>query len=172
MSQPLAAHVDLFGKVPIFEGLSESQLERLARVSSRRRAEAGDAIIREGDVGDSLYILVSGAVEITKTMTLVTKQNLSKVEKTLVHLDGSEPAFFGEMGMLEKAERSATVVAAGACVLYEITRQDLEELAAADPELGYKVVANVARVISSRLRQANKDILKLATALSVALGNR
>lgn len=164
--------LQLFSKVSIFQGLSWPQLSSLLYVAKARTSDPGELIIQEGGEGDSLFILANGSVEITKTMTLVAKQDLTNVEKTLVRLDGSEPVCFGEMGMLERAERSATVTATSPCRLYEIARADFERLVMDDPRLGCVVVGHVARMVCGRLRQANKDILKLATALSISLGNR
>lgn len=155
----------------LFAGLSEEQLAAAASVGRRRRASAGMAILREGERGDSLFVLLAGSVETTKRLGLAAEApGETEREKVLVRLVA--PQVFGEMGLLEDAERSATVTAQTECELLEVSRADFEKLAQADPVLGYRLVRNIATVLSSRLRASGRDVVKLTLALSLALGNR
>jgi len=152
----------------LFEGLSDAQLGAVAAGVRRREASAGTAILREGERGDSLFILAGGSVDTTKRLGLLSGEAAAR-QKVLVRL--TAPQFFGEMGLLEDAERSATVTAATDCVLYELTRSDFARLAEADLALGYRVVRNIAAALSARLRSSGQDVVKLTAALSLALGN-
>src|SRR4030042_665901 len=80
-----------------------------------------------------------------------------------------EPMVFGEVAMLTKAERSATVIAVKECSGIEISGSELGKLCEENNKLGYKIMANLAEVLSDRLRKANREVVRLATALSVAL---
>ena len=78
-------------------------------------------------------------------------------------------SFFGDMAMFENEVRSATLTASADCLLFEIKREDFERLTGRDCALGYKLVRKIAEVLCQRVRQGNQDILKLTTALSIAL---
>lgn len=84
----------------------------------------------------------------------------------------SAPQFFGEMGLLSDLERSATITTETECEILELSRADFERLVASDPELGYRLVHNIALVLAERLRRTDLDVLKLTAALSLALGTR
>ena len=155
--------------IVLFAGLSDAQLGGIAAVVRRREARAGATIFREGEPGDSLFILARGSVDTTKRFGLLSSEAAAR-QKVLVQL--TAPQFFGEMVLLEDAERSATVTAATDCVLYELARAEFARLVEADLELGYRVARNIAAAVSARLRHSDQDILKLTAALSLALGNR
>jgi CRP-like cAMP-binding protein len=118
--------LDTLARVPVFSGLSEPQLRAVLEVVRPQRVPQGTVIIQEGKSGDSLFILTRGSVEVTKRLGLASVTLASEKEKTIVRLDA--PQFFGEMGLLENAERSATVMALGGCDLLEIIRLDFERL--------------------------------------------
>lgn len=170
-----ASNIDLafLARVPLFEGLSLEELHRVVSIARWRNWGAGEIIIREGEGGDTLYVLLSGAVEVTKTLTLrLSQEEFGEREKTLMRSDSREPFFFGEMAMLEGTERSATVTTTAPCETLEIERKDFLALAEAESRIGYLVLTNIAKMLSSRLRRTNMDVLKLTTALSLALGGR
>ena len=161
---------ELLKKVPIFEELSDGQLKDVFGIISRKRFEKDEMIIQEGDTGDTMYILSEGAVEISKTLTLKLSQDeYGQREKSLTHLEGKDHPFFGEMSMLEDAERSATVTAIEDSTVLVINREQFDGLCKRNPVAGYIVVKNIAKVLSARMRSTNRDMLKLATALSLAL---
>lgn len=161
--------------VSIFKGLSDEQIRKVRERMSTKIFEAGTPIIREGeiDADNVMYILEEGTVEISKTVTLkVSSTDFGQKEKSFIRLTGAMRPFFGEMSMLEEnTERSATVAALDRCATLVITKKDFEALAAEDPVIGYVVVTNIARVLADRLRKTNNDVLKLTTALSLALSH-
>ena len=160
-------------QVSIFKGLSEEQLRKVHARMEKRTFEAGTPIMREGDIDtDSImYILKVGTVGITKSVTLkVSKTETAQKEKNLIRLTGAMRPFFGEMSMFEeKGERSATVMPLDECTVFVISKKDMEELSAEDPAIGYVIVTTITRVLCDRLRKMNNDVLKLTTALSLAL---
>ena len=156
--------------VPLFRDLDGDQLRGIAGVLRSARARAGDAILLEGDPGRSLFVLVRGSVETTKHLGVIGLENGAPRQKVLVRL--SAPQFFGEIGLLEDTPRSATVRAATDCELLELQRTDFERLVDADLRLGYTLLRNIASSLIGRLRDTDRDVLKLTAALSIALGNR
>ena len=152
-------------------GLSREQVGAFLREGETRKVPAGEPILVEGESGETMYILVDGAVEVTRRFGTTTDDRIGpQRKKTLLTLNA--PQFFGEMSLLEDAERSATVTAATDCEVLEFSRADFSKLTKADVSLGYQVVYNIALVLSGRLRGTNRDVIKLTAALSLALGNR
>ena len=157
-------------KVPIFADLSDEQIRKMSSIMRREEFGPGDVVIREGDMGDEMYILEEGTVDVSKVVMLrVGRHDFGQREKTIARLSGEHPVFFGAMAMLEREGRSATVTAVTRCRLLVIEREDFERVCEEDPLMGYRMVTNIARVVSGRLRDTNQDVLKLTTALSLAL---
>lgn len=161
----------LLQAMPLFAGLRDAQLQAVSTVLRPRSVLADAVILCEGDESDALFLLASGTVEVTKRFGFAVEERVAPTkQKTLIRL--TAPQFFGEMGLLERSERSATITARTACDLLVITCADFEQLAEADHEIGYRVVRNIAVVLAQRLRRTDREVLKLTIALSLALGNR
>jgi CRP-like cAMP-binding protein len=73
------------------------------------------------------------------------------------------------MALFESETRSATITASEDCLVFEVKRRDFDALCERHPKLGYKLVKKIAAVLCERVRKGNQDILKLSTALSIAL---
>ena len=162
--------VDSLRAMPLFDGLDDAQLARLSDAARRHRVPPGDDILREGEESDSLFVLVVGAVEVTKQLGIAVNEANRAKRKTLVRLQA--PQFFGEMALLGDRQRTATISASTECELLEIARTDFDRLVTEDLPLGYRLLYNLAIVLCERLRRTDRDVLKLTAALSVALGNR
>jgi CRP-like cAMP-binding protein len=159
-----------FKKIEMLADFSDSELSALRRVAREVTIPSGEVIMREGEVGDSMYLFAEGQVMVTKNLTLKTgKRGFSQAEKSMVRLDARYVSFFGDMAMFENDVRSATLTASTDCLLFEIRRDDFEQLTRNNCALGYKLVRKIAEVLCHRVRQGNQDILKLTTALSIAL---
>jgi len=160
-------------RFPLFGGLDDRQLGLLAPVVIKRVVPAAQVVFREGDASTSVYMLMRGSVGTSKRMGLEPAANASTEnpkQKLLVHL--SAPQFFGEIGLISDLARSATITAETECELLELSRAEFERLANEDPVFGYRMVRNIAAALGQRLQRADLDVLKLTTALSLALGNR
>ncbi len=158
-------------KIPIFTGLSDAQLAKVMRIMRVESVDEGASIIREHEHGTDMFILLSGEVEVSKTLLLkIAGRGLDQRDKMLQKLSAADYAFFGEMGLFdERSERSASIIALTACDIAVIAKDDFFRLADSDTELGYKILRNIVRIISVRLEKNNRDVLKLTTALSLAL---
>ena len=135
--------------VPLFASFPEEQLRALATVVSRRSASRGSIIIAAGDPTDSLYIILSGRFK-------VMMSDAEGKEVILSILTGGE--FFGEMGLIDDAPRSASVVAIEPCELLVITRRDFKRCMAENAEMAMAVMRGLVR----RLREADRKIGSLA----------
>jgi CRP-like cAMP-binding protein len=157
--------------VPLFDGISESQLQIIFDMTTRRGVAAGTTILQEGEHSYSLFVLLRGEVDVTKRLGLTAGASMDLVkDKTIVRL--AAPQFFGEMALLGDAVRTATVVASTECDLLEVRKGDFDRLVEEDLLLAYRLLHNIAEALCFRLRRTDRDVLKLTAALSLALGNR
>jgi CRP-like cAMP-binding protein len=163
--------IKLLHEVKIFSTLKEEELFLLSNILNILKLKTDEALFKENDVGDCLYILISGRISITKSLTLKTsKSDFENLEKTFVKLSSDFKPFFGEIAMLdEKAHRTATITAIENCEILELKKSNFDELCINNPNIGYKVLLEISKVISKNLKKANDDVLKLTTALSIAL---
>ena len=158
-------------KAPLFKGLTNEEMEKVLSVAHEIKWREGDTVITEGEMGETMYIIYSGSVKVSKRLTLPQlSDERGHSEKTLIRMDAVEPIVVGEVAMLTKAERSATITATKECLVLEISGPELAKLCEADTKIGSKIMGNLAKLLSDRLRQANRDLVRLSTALSVALG--
>ncbi|GAB4363360.1 MAG: hypothetical protein Kow0042_01180 [Calditrichia bacterium] len=167
----MTKHLDFLKNVYLFHNVKDTHIEKLFNSMEMKRFESGAEIIREGEMGHSMFILFEGSVSVTKKLTLFADdQGKSRVDKALIRLKDSDFAFFGEMSVCGGAEqRSATVRAETDCVLGELAAGDIYHLAEEDPEFGKIFYQNLSKYLADRLRKANRDILKLSTVLTLAL---
>ena len=154
----------------LFTDLADRDLDRIADIVDREDVVANTIIIQEGDTGEDLYLLSEGVVDVYKTLTIVTsKHEFGARERSFTRLTGDQHCYFGEMTLFGKGERSATVKAVTACKLFVINKDRFHDLCDREPRIGYIVVSSIARILSDYLRQTNDDVVKLTTALSLAL---
>jgi len=158
-------------QVELFKNISADHIKMLVKPLQLRKYDQGEDIIQEGQEGESIFILLEGRVAITKKMTLLTNQSdTSQLDKALIKLKHTDHAFFGEMAICGEGEvRSATVTAESECVLGELNAEHIQKLVTSHPEFGMKFYQNLSVIMANRLRKANRDILKLTTALTLAL---
>ncbi len=163
--------ISFLEKFPIFSGLTKEQLSKVNAIITETDIPAGTQIIKDGDRGDEMFILMEGDVEISKNMTMAfSPDQIVNKDKSLIRLSSKYFACFGEMALFEEnSERSATVTAVNNCKLAIINRVNFTNLAEENAHIGFIIFRNLARIISDRLRRANRDILKLTTAFVLAI---
>jgi CRP-like cAMP-binding protein len=157
--------------IPILCDLDEKELADFLRITRRLQISKGNAVIREGETGSTMFILVEGVVEISKSLVMkMGREDFQGRDKILTKLSSTDHAVFGEVALFEQGKRTATVTALTDCTLLEITRDAFLGLGEENPRIGYKISRNIAQMLCSRLRKADEDTIKLTTALSLALG--
>lgn len=114
-----------------------------------RTANPGDVIFREGDFGDTLYIIQEGAIEIRK--------KAGNAFKVLTTLKAGE--FFGEMALIDKSPRSATAVAVAPCRLLEVTHRSFEYMLEHNLDFTKRLVTELVE----KIRNSNQMIFDLLT---------
>jgi CRP-like cAMP-binding protein len=156
--------------IPILRDLDESELRAFLGISRRVQFPRGRTILKEGEVGDKMYIIAEGTVEVSKTLVMkLAREDFRDRDKILTKLSAEDHAIFGEVALFEQNKRTATVVALTDCWLLEISKSDFLRLAEQNPRIGYKITRNIAQLLCSRLRKTDEDTIKLTTALSMAL---
>ncbi len=141
---------------PFFGGLSDASLDVLLAMLVRRGVQAGQTVIAEGDPGRSMFVVHSGELE-------VRRQGHSG---GLIHTADLGPGdFFGEMTLIEMHNRSATVVAATAAELYELTAQNLYTYYKVDMHAYVIMLQNINRELCRRLRRADERVAELVHQL-------
>jgi len=132
---------------PIFDQLSEGELGVLANLCRPRAFAAGEVIFAQGDLGDSLYVIAEGEVEV------------SRQERAGVPLAVLSPgACFGEMALIDREDRSATARARSAVTALQLSAEGFTTFRSFSRDGFTFVVINVARVLSSRLRDTSAQL--------------
>jgi CRP-like cAMP-binding protein len=131
---------------PLFGLLSNQELEYVAQLSQPLRLGAGEVLFEEGALGDSVFVVVSGEVEILRRDT-------DGAPRSLATLGSSQ--FFGEMSLIDKEYRSATVRTLTECELLQLTSSNLLALRERFHDGFTLLITNIARMLSERLREAN-----------------
>ncbi len=144
-------------EVELFELLDETELGELAAVIDYKSVSAGEVIFHAGDLGDALYIVKSGEVELFVKDTTGQKIVLTVAEKN---------DLFGELSMLDSRPRSATSAALTDCELFLLDRDDLLLLFQKQPDAALNMLAamsgmlrKVDRLLQTRVsRNVNEEM--------------
>lgn len=128
-------------KVPIFAPLSDEETDKLARASTARIFAPGEAIVRMGAEGNSMFVIVRGSVRVQ-----IPENGIPKTINNLKEND-----FFGEMSLLTGEPRTATVVASEETEVLQIRKTALKPIFEGNPEL----VRSICEIIEER-----KELLK------------
>ena len=160
-------------KTDLFNNLSFEQIKTLLSICRKVTFPENEIIMKEGDMGNSLYIILEGTVEVIKSLVLSDMNEDDSQEavknKVFTKIDERSHAVFGEIALLEECKRTATIRANTDCILYEIKKDDFLQLVETNCNLGCKILLNLARIVSARLRKADEDTIKLTTVLSIVL---
>jgi CRP/FNR family transcriptional regulator, cyclic AMP receptor protein len=128
----------VLNKVPLFAMLKTEDLHMISTIATEEAYEGGHVLFYEGDVGDKLFIIVSGAVTILK--------NKDGVEIPLVTLKENE--ILGELALFDAETRTATARCTGPCTFLVIERNDIEQLAHEYPAIAFGFI----KALMSRMR--------------------
>ena len=142
----------LIPKCALLENFSAAEVRLLAHFMGVYRAEATLEIIREGDGGDFMLMVLEGRIEVHKRDRWNSPQLLSSVEagRTL-----------GEMSMIDGEPRFATCVAAEPSLIAVLDRESLARIIVEQPLLGAKILMELVLMLSHRLRATSQRLLGL-----------
>jgi CRP/FNR family cyclic AMP-dependent transcriptional regulator len=140
---------NLFRNIPLFSGLQEEDLKTISSHAITRSYAKNTIIINEGDLTDSMYVILSGRVKVF----------LSNEEgKEIVINTMGEGEYFGELAMLDKAPRSASVMTMEPCRLSMISKSHFDACLAQNPAIALKLI----ETLTQRIRHLTENVKNLA----------
>ena len=145
--------VELLSKISLFSALQPSYLRRIANLGLEEDYPLNAVIFKEGAQGDKMYLILSGAVRISRQVPGMGEEALA-VLRAGTH--------FGEMALIDDFPRSADAVAHEACRLFVVRKEDMEDLLFVDRDLAYDLLWSFVRTLSSRLRETNDKMTFMA----------
>lgn len=149
--------IELLRRCELFSGLTFEQIEQVAALSREVGYNAGDVVIHEGEPSDEMYVIHSGMVEVLVSAGRIPDVAGPPQLTSLVRL--GEGQFFGEMALVDRGARSATVrCVQDGTALYIIPRQTFWDLCDGNHHIGYVVMRNIAADLSFKLRHRNLEV--------------
>jgi len=145
----VTAILEFLRQMPLFAGLSDTELESVARDFVTRQFRQGETIFRQGDAGQLLYLIRSGSVRIF----VMDEEG----RETSVVLYGPGDVF-GELAVIDELPRSASVIAMEDTAVLALTRDQLREHMRREPLLAH----NFLKALSRRLRSSTQQVETLA----------
>ena len=141
----------LVSKSQFFTEFSRDEITTLASYLDMYRAPPGAVIIREGDAGDFMLLIIDGEVDILKTGLRGEQQRMTSAGPGMS---------VGEMSMIDGEPRFATCVAARTTTFAVMTRDRMATIILDDPSLGSKILVKLVTMLSLRLRQTSAKLLR------------
>jgi hypothetical protein len=135
------AIINLLRGLPIFDGLGDGELRKIARLFVQKLYRPGEKIFGKGDAGNEAYVVMRGQIEIhveEKSSPIATVGN---------------GQIFGELAFLDGSPRVANAVASQASILLVVQRSAFNDLIQREPHLGIVVTRNIALELSNRFRR-------------------
>jgi predicted RND superfamily exporter protein len=140
--------------IPFFAGLRPAQARIVVLMGEIKRFAPGETIVRQGELGDEMYVIIQGAVDVFAG---------SGKERRLLARHGHGQVF-GEMGLVRHDRRSADVVAAEPVELLAVDERFLERIQFRYPRIASKVFLNLTRIVSDRLERMTERYVAAQTA--------
>lgn len=135
---------------PLFENFNLSEIRLLSQFMQMYRAQPGMEVIREGEAGDFMLLLVEGTAE-------VFKQDRWNSPRLIAVVDRGNTV--GEMSMIDGEPRFASCVAAEPCLIAVLSRENLARIILEQPILGAKILMELVLMLSQRLRQTSAKLV-------------
>lgn len=133
--------------ITIFEGLSVSELGAIASVTDVKDFPAGQEVFKEGEAGETMYLIVSGEVAVIKGGAEASGQ-----ETELARIGAGD--YFGEMALFEDAVRSATIRTLQDSRCLELSKQEFAEIVREYPQ----IALHICKALSARIRELHKKV--------------
>ena len=137
--------------IPLFAGLRPAQARIVVLMGELRRFAPGETVIRRGELGDEMYVIIRGRAE-------VWAGSGEERQRVAEHRRGD---VFGEMGLVRHTERSADVVAGGDLEVLAVDERFLRRIQLRYPRIASKVFLNLTRVLSDRLQRTTEQYVAL-----------
>lgn len=149
MDQSKDIIIEILKKLDLFSELNFAAIKELTFLADERMFHNEETIFEESTTGRSLMVIISGEVRITQRARISGEETLTVLKKG---------DFFGEMALLEDLPRSATAIAHSDTFMLEISRDKFLHFIEKDTASGVKILFTLAKILSSRLREADVKI--------------
>ena len=136
--------------IPLLRDLSYPDARRFAGVGTLRRCHAGDVLVRQGDVGRDMFVVIGGEVEVRRT----DRRGASKVVAELGRGD-----VFGEMAYLSEAPRTADVIALTEGEVLVLNQQTMQRAITEMPAVAARVLFNLSLILTDRLGKTTAKLV-------------
>jgi len=133
----------------LFANMSPHEIAQLTPLLARKSYARGEVIIQAGDIARELFFLARGQVSVLLVLASGARKRLATFSAGMA---------FGEMAIIERAPRSAMVVADTEVACDLLSLQDFDQLSQTHPEVKIKLLENLSRTLSSRLREAHREL--------------
>jgi len=140
---------EFLSRTEVFSGLEKHQLEKVGRQLEDIMLSKDEVVFTEGEEGDSFYIIAKGSVR-------VVKSGQGKEEEVIAILESG--ANFGEMALVGKETRSATVISNDPVTLLRMKKYDFENLLADNRDMALVIYKNFVSMLSDRLRKTSESL--------------
>jgi len=151
-------------KHSLFKNLTNEEYEKVIQIFKKRDIPKDTIIIKEGEIGDSAFLLLEGKVSVVKE-TIYGEDYVV----TIIEAGGDE--FFGEINLIDKGKRTSTIKTIDKCTILEVTSDTLKEFMDKNPTIGYKIMWHMAKSLAKHLRKADNDVITLFNALVEVVEN-
>jgi CRP/FNR family transcriptional regulator, cyclic AMP receptor protein len=138
--------------LPLFDSFNVDELDVLAKHMSYVHLKRGEYLFVEGDKGNFMGFVVHGVLEVSKK---------SETGGNIVIARLTRGNSIGEMAIIDKSTRSATVVAVQPATMVTLTDKGFEILAQKSPTLGIKLIQKTARLLSLNMRRTSSKLADL-----------
>jgi sulfate permease, SulP family len=139
--------------IPVLTGLDDEELALIAARLRRVHYKPGEIVIRQGGNDRNVYIVASGITTV--------RVNAAGTERQVRLASYARGTMFGEMALLDHQPRSATVTAENDVVCWVLSEDAFQALIAEHPVIAVRLLSNIARELSARLRHATRMIAEL-----------
>lgn len=138
--------------LPIFDSFNVDELTVLSKHMSYVHLRRGEFLFVEGDKGTFMGFVVNGILEVMKK---------SEIGENVVIARLTKGSSIGEMALIDKSTRSATVMAKQPTTMVTLTEKGFELLTQNSPALGVKVIQKIARLLSLNMRRTSSRLADL-----------
>jgi CRP-like cAMP-binding protein len=139
------------------KGLSREEIAVLVNYMHRQEFREGEIIVREGESGNSIFFLIKGRAKVFVDLDEAQEPNRKNRISTLFR-----GTIFGEMSFLDNKPRSASVEAEEDCACFFLTNERIRVMNRSHPDIAYKILMDLGRVLSERIRIKNAMVKHLA----------
>ena len=152
----------LIPRCSLLENFSSAEIRLLAHFMHVYRAAVGAELIREGEPGDFMLMILEGKVE-------VRKRDREGVTQVVAAVDAGKT--LGEMSMIDGEARFATCIATQATLIAVLDRESLARIIVEQPMLGAKILMELVLMLSQRLRATSERLIGMMDERSAKAAN-